>query len=185
MDHRKNSGSPLRTTRGQRRHPGFQSLLLLIAMALVAFRPAAHAGTWTALAHGAPSSCGGVMLLLTDGTVMVKSSSGGSDGYGNLWNKLTPDSQGSYANGTWTTLAAMHDTRLYFASQVLKDGRVFVAGGEYGTGGSAGETYNPLTNTWTPAPAQGSRISDANSQLLPDGRVLVALVTGTLRRTII
>ena len=125
------------------------------------------------------------MLLLTDGTVMVKSSSGGSDGYGNLWNKLTPDSQGSYANGTWTTLAAMHDTRLYFASQVLKDGRVFVAGGEYGTGGSAGETYDPLANTWTSAPTQSQRISDANSEILPDGRVLVALVTGTLRSTII
>ena len=124
------------------------------------------------------------MLLLTDGTVMCKSSSG-PDSYGNAWNKLTPSSSGSYANGTWTTLAPMIDTRLYFASQVLKDGRVFVAGGEYGTGGSLGETYDPVANTWTAAPAQGQRISDANSEILPDGRVLVALVNGALRSTII
>ena len=143
-----------------------------------------RAGTWTPLTHPAPTSSGGVMLLLTDGTVMCKSNTGGGS-YGNLWNKLTPDSSGSYVNGTWTTLAPMADTRLYFSSQVLKDGRVFVAGGEYGTGGAKGETYNPLTNTWTSAPAQGSTISDANSEILPDGRVLVALVTGTLRSTII
>ena len=133
----------------------------------------------------APNANGGVMLLLTDGTVMVKTFVGGTDAYGNTWNKLTPNSTGSYVNGTWTTLAPMADTRLYFSSQVLKDGRVFVAGGEYGTGGSLGETYDPVTNTWTSAPAQGQRISDANSEILPDGRVLVALVTGNLRSTII
>ena len=158
--------------------------LLLTVLALLTARPT-FAGTWTPLVRTAPTASGGGMLLLTDGTVMVKSASGGSDGYGNLWNKLTPDSTGSYANGTWTTLAPMADTRLYFSSQVLKDGRVFVAGGEYGTGGARGETYNPLTNTWISAPAQGSTISDANSELLPDGRVLVALVTGSLRSTII
>lgn len=40
------------------------------------------------------------MLLLTDGTVMVKSSAGSSDGYGNTWYRLTPDSTGSYVNST-------------------------------------------------------------------------------------
>ena len=144
-----------------------------------------NAGTWTPVTRTAPSASGGLMLLLTDGTVMCKSSSGTTDGIGNAWNKLTPDSTGSYVNGTWTSLAPMADTRLYFSSQVLKDGRVFVAGGEYGTGGSLGETYNPVTNTWTSAPVQAQRISDANSEILPDGRVLVALVTGTLRSTII
>ena len=29
----------------------------------------------------------------------------------------------------------MHNSREGYASDVLKDGRVFVAGGEYGTGG--------------------------------------------------
>jgi len=28
--------------------------------------------------------------------------------------RLTPNAAGSYVNGTWTTLAAMHETRLYY-----------------------------------------------------------------------
>ena len=52
--------------------------------------------------------------------------------------------------------------------------------GEYGTGGSSAETYNPLTNTWTAAPAPGAFVSDANSEILEDGRVLQAIVQGTL-----
>ena len=55
---------------------------------------------------------------------------------------------GSYSAGTWTTSGAMAKTRLYFSSQVLADGRVFVAGGEYGTGGNFMEVYDPATNTW-------------------------------------
>lgn len=139
-------------------------------------------GTWTPVSAVAPDQNGGVMILLSDGTVMAKTFTGGPDGYGNTWDKLTPDIHGSYSSGTWSkTIAAMHSTRLYFSSQMLKDGRVYVAGGEYGTGGSLGEVYNPLTNTWTNAPSTGQRISDANSEILPDGRVLQALVTGTLR----
>ena len=75
-------------------------------------RPASAAGTWSALAHGAP---GGVslMLMLPDGTVMCQN--GGNAG----WYRLTPDIHGSYVNGTWTTLAPMHDSRRYYSSQVL------------------------------------------------------------------
>lgn len=139
-------------------------------------------GTWTPLTNLAPDFNGGVMILLSDGTVMAKTSSGGGDGIGNMWDKLTPDSHGSYVNGTWSqNIAPMHNTRLYFSSQVLKDGRVYVAGGEYGTGGSAGEVYNPLTNKWTNTSSPSGFVSDANSEILPDGRVLQALVTGTLR----
>ena len=58
-----------------------------------------------------------------------------------------------------------------------------MAGGEYGTGGSLGEVYDPLTNTWTNAPAPGSVLSDANSEILEDGRVLQALVAGSLTGT--
>jgi hypothetical protein len=70
--------------------------------------------------------------------------------------KLTPDAKGSYVNGTWATLATEPVARLYFASQILPDGRLFVAGGEYSGPGLApnwsntGEIYDPLTNTWTP-----------------------------------
>lgn len=133
-------------------------------------------GQWTALSNSAPNNNNGVMLLLSNGTVMCKSDAGGGDQYGNTWNLLTPDANGSYANGTWSTLAAMAKTRLYFSSQVLQDGRVFVAGGEYGTGGNYMETYNPITNTWGGELNYGSNISDANSEILPTGKVLVSPV---------
>jgi len=140
-------------------------------------------GTWIPVAATAPGQCGGGMILLSDGSVLCKSYSGGTDGIGNIWNKLTPDIHGSYANGTWSSIAPMINTRLYFSSQLLMDGRLYVAGGEYGTGGSAGEVYNPLTNTWTATPSPLGTVSDANSELMPDGRVMQALVTGTLKGT--
>ena len=122
------------------------------------------------------------MLVLSDGTVMCKTFSGGVDGYGNTWDRLVPSLTSSYASGTWTTtIAPMHNTRLYFSSQVLKDARVYVAGGEYGTGGSAGEIYNDVSNKWTDAPSPGVRLSDANSEILENGNVLQALVSGTLK----
>lgn len=144
----------------------------------------AQIGIWSQVTNLAPNASGGLMLLLSDGTVMAKSSAGGAS-YGNIWNKLTPDIHGSYINGTWSAMAPMIDTRLYFSSQVLKDGRVYVAGGEYGTGLQKAEVYNPLTNVWTAAPSQTQNISDANSEILDDGRVLQALVAGTLRGTVI
>jgi hypothetical protein len=134
----------------------------------------AEIGVWTPVNALAPDNNAGVMLLLTDGTIMCKTDAGGGDGIGNTWDKLTPDIHGSYANGTWTQLAPMHDTRLYFSSQVLKDGRVYVAGGEYGTGTGFSETYDPLTDVWTMAPTTGHNYVDANSEMLPDGSVLQA-----------
>ncbi len=166
----------------------FISFLLLIIAGLF-FENISAQGTWTPLVNKTPVVDGGVMvmLLLSDGTVMAKTDSCRSDTTAtSTWAKLTPDINGSYANGTWTTIAPMHDTRVYFASRVLKDGRVFVAGGEIenesttgnGTGGSSGETYDPLTDTWTMAPAQSSYFGDANSEILPDGKVLVAVLSG-------
>lgn len=140
-------------------------------------------GTWSKIATKAPASGGGGMLLLSDGSVICKSSAGGSDGIGNTYMKLTPDVHGSYVNGTWSLLPPMFDTRLYYSSQVLKDGRVYVAGGEYGTGNTRGETYNPVTNTWTKNGAIGSGLSDANSGILDNGLVLQALVSGNLKST--
>ena len=75
------------------------------------------AGTWTPLAHAAPSGIG-TMELLTDGTVMGLS--------GDNYYKLTPDSTGSYVNGTWSQLASPSLQRSDDATNVLPDGRVFV-----------------------------------------------------------
>ena len=57
------------------------------------------------------------------------------------WYKLTPDIHGSYVNGSWTNLTSMHCNRTWYSSDVLRDGRVFVAGGEYGDGTTNAEVY--------------------------------------------
>jgi len=152
----------------------------LFVVFIILFNSQCYAqGTWTTLTNTAPHYNEGELILLTDGTVLCKTSSGGT-GYGNTWDKLTPDSHGSYINGTWSTIDTMHDERLYFSTQVLNDGRLYVAGGEYGSGGDKGEVYNPVTNTWTAVPqivfSLSSKISDANSELLANGKVLQAVV---------
>lgn len=162
---------------GSSRQPVFTKLVLCAIALLCSVTAMAQ---WTAVSNsGGPSANGGVMLLLSDGRVMCKSQAGSSsdtDGYGNIWNILTPGSDGNYANGTWSTTNPMFRTRLYFISQVLNDGRVFVAGGEYGDGGNDMEVYNPQTNTWSNFLDYGDFISDANSEMLPDGRVIGAPV---------
>jgi hypothetical protein len=89
------------------------------------------------------------MIQATDGSILVQAYDG------QTWMKLTPDAMGSYLNGTWTTLAPEPVARLYFASQIMPDGRLFVAGGEYSgpalqpNWSNTGEIYDPLANTWT------------------------------------
>src|SRR5689334_21095292 len=85
------------------------------------------AGTWTPLTNQAWMGNGvNLMLLLPDGTVMCAQNDGSTIGGG--WYKLTPDNTGSYVNGTWSPLASAHKTRLYYPAEVMRDGRVFVAG---------------------------------------------------------
>ena len=134
-------------------------------------------GTWTPLTNQ-PTFGVGTMLLLTDGTVMCQNS-----GTPHWW-KLTPDITGSYASGTWSALADGPNGPLYFASAVLRDGRVFVAGGEYNNGESAdllaAEIYDPTTNKWTtlPTPAGWTNIGDASCCVFPDGRVFLGYIEG-------
>jgi hypothetical protein len=122
-----------------------------------------------------------LMLLLSDGTVMASNNVDTDSITGsNIWFRLTPDASGSYINGTWSELTPMRDHRLDFASQVLRDGRVFIAGGEYGNGRGTAEVYNPLTDSWTdatPPPTlwdlSNNAFSDSPSEMLPDGSVLI------------
>ncbi|HEX5011538.1 MAG TPA: kelch repeat-containing protein [Planctomycetota bacterium] len=154
---------------------------LPVLLALLAATPIAAAGTWTKLVHLAPQKVNG-LVLLGDGTVMAARNNGSTIGKG--WYRLTPDATGSYVNGTWVALASMHDSRLYYATQVLKDGRVFVAGGEYGTGGPHAEVYDPQTNVWTqidpPATLWNTATDnfvDSMAEILDDGRVLIMPVS--------
>src|SRR3569623_443955 len=135
-------------------------------------------------------------LLLTDGTVMCQGF------FSNTWHRLTPDAFGSYVNGTWDTtpIAPMPngtDTRigcnscayapLFFASQVLADGRVVVVGGEDLAGFGNVETNigfmnEPVTNTWsrqlTEAFGSGN-VGDTMSNVLPNGTMLASSITTT------
>jgi hypothetical protein len=124
------------------------------------------------------------MMLLSDGTVMAQNGDLNTPANRNQWYRLSPSSTGSYANGSWSNLASMSLPRLYYGSNVLPDGRVFVVGGEYTTSNTAvwtntGEIYNPLTNTWSSiANFPQSQFGDDPTQLLPDGRVLAGYING-------
>jgi autotransporter-associated beta strand protein len=136
--------------------------------------------TWTQLTNLIPDANGAqAMLLLTDGTVMVQ---GGSDNNSASWYKLTPNSSGSYVNGTWTTLAAMGTGRLFFASNVLTSGKVMILGGEYSTAGNfsnTGQIYDPVANTWSAMTNfPHTQFGDDPTELLPNGNVLAGYVSG-------
>lgn len=161
--------------------------ILTLTAGLLLPLPSAIAGTWTPLANQAPNYVD-TMLLLPDGTVMA---AGGPNLTG--WYRLTPDSHGSYVNGTWTQLASMNCQRLYYSSQVLTNGQVFVCGAEYspeefaGPGTTNGEIYNPQLNTWTQMPSTPTLndFFDSCSEMLPNGNVMIspvepALFGGTL-----
>lgn len=109
------------------------------------------------------------------------------------WHRLTPDSSGSYVNGSWSSLASLPDNSgipatkggptnapLFFASAPLADGTVFAAGGEYNTGKAdadilTAQIYDPPSNTWTAiaTPSGWTGIGDAPSCVLADGRLLL------------
>jgi hypothetical protein len=150
-------------------------------------------GTWCTVA--APPAFPGTMLLLTNGGVMVEAY-GTANFCGPAWMILTPAANGDYGSGTWATTASMATPRLYFGSEVMPNGKVWVLGGEYSGSGctdtganqiiGTGEVYDPVANTWTaitPYPDTASCNSfrgssgqscfgDDPSQLLPNSQIL-------------
>jgi hypothetical protein len=152
-----------------------------------------NGGTWTSTPMDAPS---GVLndgldlaLLLSDGSVLLHDAN-----YLNNWYRLTPGLDGHYADGTWSNVSPMHCPRQFFASDVLRDGRVFVAGGEDGLGTTNAEIYDPVADSWSdviippgiiwwtnlpvtdPNGMANAGFVDSGSVLLSDGRVLIAPV---------
>jgi hypothetical protein len=128
-------------------------------------------------------------ILLTDGTVLIQDT-----GFPDWW-RLTPDSTGSYVNGTWTQIASLPNSYspLYHSSAVLPDGRLIIEGGEYllnlqqtelvPTWSAKGSIYDPIADTWTPikppsfftkVPGLGQTIGDAQSVVLADGTYMQA-----------
>ena len=165
------------------------------------------AGDWTAapaqngtLAGVSPPTLAGTgtMLLLSDGTVLAQANNGNPDMF-----LLSPDSNGDYSQGKWTTETSMITPRLYYGSVVLKDGRVLVVGGEYsGPSGAnnwtnVGEIFDasqPVGSQWKsitavsttptqftaspPAPPPTSQFGDGEMELLNDGKVLAGWPEG-------
>jgi hypothetical protein len=128
---------------------------------------------------------GGTALLLTDGTVLIQECHLGLGT--RRWWRLYPDESGSYLGGLWSRAAESHVARKYFASAVLADGRVLVAGGEFSDAGGFNtknetnrcEIYDPVSDTWTeidsPRSADGkpwSEIGDGACAVLADGTFL-------------
>lgn len=117
----------------------------------------------------------GTQLLMTDGTVLV------SDYCSTTWWRLTPDSTGSYVNGTWSQAASLPSDYgpLYFASAILPNGYVVINGGEYNFCSSAetnlGAIYDPFNNTWSAlsGPSGWSNIGDAQSVVLDSGTYML------------
>jgi hypothetical protein len=138
--------------------------------------------TFTPLTNQFPDPGGtGTMMLLPNGNIMVQDN-GNNPALYNQWFQLTPDASGNYANGTWSQLASMSTQRLFFASNVLPSGKVFVLGGEFSGPNlvqnitNTGEIYDPVTNTWSsiaPYPEKfGPFFGDDPSMVLPNGNIL-------------
>jgi hypothetical protein len=139
-------------------------------------------GTWTSGNRPSGNPILSNPLLLTDGTVIAHVSCD------QTWWKLTPDSSGSYVNGTWAQIALLpsgYNPR-FFGSAVLTDGKVVIEGGEYNTGtnGSCGggswttkgAIYDPVANAWTSItpPSGWTTIGDAQAIVLTNGTYMQA-----------
>ena len=141
----------------------------------------AGAQTWTPL-NNQPGADVGAMLQLRDGRILVHEEQGGNS---RNWHILTPDSTGSYINGTWSSGGQLPSgyAPWFFGSEVLLDGQtIVVEGGEYNSGaqdwtnlGAVG-TISGSTITWTSnSPPQGwANIGDAESVILADGTYMQA-----------
>ena len=157
---------------------GIAALALLVFSGSAISQETFSPGQWTAVV-APPQSGVGHIQLLTDGSVLAINSGCGVTGN---WYRLIPDKTGSYVNGKWVSAGNMPTgyNPLYFASQVLPNGKVVVMGGEYNACNSVwttlGAIYNPKTNTWStmPAPAGWGTIGDAQSVLLPKGLMMLA-----------
>jgi hypothetical protein len=141
------------------------------------------ASPWTPLKNQPPFGTPGTMLLESDGTVLVHDEpDNNTTGGTSAWYKLTPDSKGSYVDGTWSQIASMPSayTPLYFASAILPNGQMIVEGGEYigenAVWSDQGAIYNPVTNRWRSVapPAGWTNIGDAQSDVLSNGTYMLA-----------
>ena len=153
------------------------------------------AGSWKTFS--VPNSSTGqfnadIMILLTDGSVLVHNGFVNSITNARQWLRLTPDHNGRYETGTWSGELKMSIARQWFASGVLRDGRVYCIGGEHtddpnhGSDTPTGEIFDPATNQWSALtkPAGFDFIcGDCNGSGLADGRVMFGSPNSGSKRT--
>ncbi len=135
-------------------------------------------GPFTPLTHQPPGP-GYLTILLTDGTVMMQSIYDAGVFY-----RLTPDSAGSYENGSWRKSSSPPVGYAPYAGAqaVLADGRVLFVGGEYNQNNyslpfapsgltNMSAVYDPVADGWRmiAAPPGVAYIGDPASAVLPDG----------------
>jgi hypothetical protein len=148
------------------------------------------AGTWALITN--PPANIDTMLLMTDGSVMAHELDSPN------WHVLRPDAVGRYETGSWSAVPSMPNNPAipagqggpiyapkFFGSAVLRDGTLFIAGGEYNQGlqpgfdMAAATLYDPIANTWInlPTPAGWAKVGDVPLCVMPDGRVLLGNIS--------
>jgi hypothetical protein len=148
---------------------------LALSLAMCVAAAPATAGTLKSLTHRSPDGAIFTMLL-TDGSVMAQ-------GFGETdWYRLTPDNTGSYVNGTWKQTASLPPGYAPYAmaEEVLADGRLVIAGGEYNFDSfsftNLSAIYDPVADKWkdiTPPKKLIPFIGDSPANVLPDGRMIL------------
>jgi len=107
--------------------------------------------SWTGLsASGSgPGSGGGMMMLLSDGRVLVQNGSNPPPS-ASVFTLSPQTNTGSYVNGVWAGTGNLNESRLFFTTATLPDGKIFAIGGEYPKFSNTTEIYDPQTGLWTP-----------------------------------
>src|SRR5262249_34688028 len=82
-----------------------------------------YGGTWSWMINTEPFFPGN-LFLMADGRVMI------TDTLSTRTSFLTPATDGTYENGTWSPGPNLLDNVAYYSSAVLADGSVIICGGE-------------------------------------------------------
>jgi hypothetical protein len=146
----------------------YLTLLTLCAAGLP--KNAFAVGSWTNVTTQ-PGDTIWICLLMTDGTVLA-------EGNSSNWWKLTPDGNGHYFDGKWTSRHSSSWGHQSGSTVVLRSGKVFVAGGELAPSSASFDTceiYDPVSDSWSIAanPTFFGNIEDGNGILLENGQVLI------------
>ena len=115
--------------------------------------------------------------LLPNGKILVAGGDGGGFTLGEL--ARSPSNAELYdpATGIWTATQRMNYPHEQHTATLLPNGKVLVAGGTIGYGGSCtgdSELYDPAAGTWTMTHPMNDARWDHTATLLPNGKVLAA-----------